>query len=166
MDGSFYIAIPGGQIVDNDARSAPYVTVPDASKIAIVQGVRQRRRQQRQRQLAVTGTNSVLVIRVSASDSTCDPSRSQLQGSVFGTGSNALTHSMKSQYEDCSNNQLSFAPVTGNGVINGVLEVTLNRDVSNENIFSLTNAMNQAAIDAVGNSLSESPDHVMVSECF
>jgi len=155
-DGSFYIAIPGGQIMD-DGVTAPYVTVPDPSTITIVPGLR------RDRQLQYgTRINPVLVVRVSTNRGNyCDPSRNALAGSIFGIGSEAITHSMKKQYEDCSNGQQSFRPVYGNGVVNGVVDVTIDKDIVGQNIFSLTNAMNKAAMDAVGTSLNESPRHVM-----
>lgn len=155
LDGSFYIAIPGGEIID-DGLTAPYVTVPDISTVVSVPGVRRRRLP------AVTGINDVIVVRVSTSrGKQCDPSRNALAGSIFGAGSEAIQHSMKSQYEDCSNGQLSFAPVTGTGVVNGVVEVTIDEKIKNRDIFSLTNAMNQAAIAAVGDSLNVTPRHVM-----
>lgn len=156
--GDFYIAIPDGQVVD-DGVNPPHVTVPDASTVAIVHGLRRRQR----RKLQATRTNSILVVRVSTNrGDRCDPSSNDIAGSVFGLGSNPLQHSMKSQYEACSQGKQSFRPVTGdNNVINGVVEVTIDKDIDGTNIFSLTNAMNQAATAAVGNSLDTTPDHVM-----
>lgn len=153
--GNFYIAIPGGTIV-NDA----YVTVPNPSQISIIPGLRRRERQLQGQ--GVRGTNSVLVVRISTNrGDTVDPSQTDLAGSIFGQGSGAIAHSMKSQYEACSNGQLSFRPVTGSGVVNGVVDVTINADIQGKDIFSLTNIMNQATIDALGSSLSETPRHVM-----
>jgi hypothetical protein len=157
--GTFYVAIPNAEIID-DGSSVPYVTVPDPSAVAIVQGVR-RERHLVDRELQ-TRYNSVLVVRVSTSSGdTCDPSANQLAGSVLGIGSQAIQHSMKSQYEACSYGQQSFTPVSGNGVVNGVVDVTIGDNIQGRDIFSLTNAMNRAARDVVGSSLSASPKHVM-----
>lgn len=154
--GSLYIAIPNGEIVD-DGVNPPSVTVPDASAISIVHGLGRRNRRQLK-----TRSNPVLVVRVSTNrGDECDPSANALAGSVFGLGNEALPHSMKSQYEACSNGQQSFRPVSGNGVVNGVVDVTIDMDIRGRDIFSITNAMNRAAVAKVGNSLSASPRHVM-----
>lgn len=157
-NGTFYIAIPGGETVDDDV-DVPYVTVPDFSTVAIVPGVQRRRER---RQLQGTEYNPILVVRVATSDGDrVDASANQLAGSIFGLGNEAIEHNMKNQYEECSSGQQSFTAVTGTGVTNGVVEVTINKDIQGKNIFSVTNAMNKAAIEAVGNSLNFTPKHVM-----
>ena len=151
---------PMAKLSTTSGDSVPYVTVPDPSAVVIVPMAR-RERHLVDRELE-TRYNSVLVVRVSTSDGDrCDPTANQLAGSVFGVGSEALEHSMKSQYEACSNGQQSFTPVEGDSVVKGVVEVTIDKKIQGKDIFSLTNEMNKAARTVVGNSLNSSPKHIM-----
>lgn len=163
-EGNFFVAIPGGKIVDNGV-DPPFCTVPNPSAVTVIKGLRGR--DTRRRNLAVTGENSVLVVRVRTTyGDQVSVSGNALAGSIFGLGNdpNKPAHTMTSQYQACSGGRLRFRPVTStlNGVVvNGVVDVTINKRVQGVDIFSLTNAMNQAAIDTVGNSLSGTPRHVM-----
>lgn len=75
------------------------------------------------RDLAVTGAKKVLVVRVIAGDGIATtPSQARLSDSVFGNGNDAVN--MRSQYLDCSYDQLDFdkaADRTGSttSIING-----------------------------------------------
>jgi hypothetical protein len=68
---------------------------------------------------------------------------------------------MAQQYWDCSREQLSFRPFdVGYNVADGVVDVYLPQGTLGRDIFSLTNAMNEAAVEKVGNSLSAAK-HIM-----
>ena len=74
----------------------------------------------------ITGTRSVLVVRVVAADATTTASEAQLSDSVFGTFGDAFN--LKSQYNACSYGQLNFVPAanrTGSGgdIANGTCTV-------------------------------------------
>ena len=66
------------------------------------------------RDLAVTGTRSVLVVRVVAADTSTTQSVERLSNSVFGNGADGSVDpvTMRSQYLDCSYNQLEFVEAT------------------------------------------------------
>jgi len=162
--GECYVDIPGGQVIDEEG-AVPSIAIPAGASLAVFDKSESEPGAPQSRKLATTGINPVLVVRVRTNDSNSAPSRRALEGAIYGTGSGALTNSMKSQYEVCSNYQFSFSPVTGNSnVDDGVVEVSIDGDVDGTDIFSLTNKMYQAADSAVGTSLSSTPRHVIVSE--
>jgi len=80
------------------------------------------------RQLAITGTKTVLVVRVIASDSAPTASINRLSDSVFGNnadGDGSDLVNLRSQYKACSYDQLNFIEAdqrTGNSVniVNGM----------------------------------------------
>jgi len=69
------------------------------------------------RRRLTTGTKTVLVVRVVATDSSTTASAAQLSDSVFGTNGDLVN--LKTQYAACSHNQLQFQPATGTGITNG-----------------------------------------------
>ena len=66
------------------------------------------------RSLAVTGTRSVLVVRVVTSNLTPVKSEATLSDTVFGNGADGAVDSMtlKSLYNTCSHGQLNFVPAS------------------------------------------------------
>ena len=77
------------------------------------------RRERDLRELAVTGSRSVLVVRVIASDGQTGFSEAQLSNSVFGTSGDPVN--LKSHYAACSHGRLNFQTTsdrtkTGGGV--------------------------------------------------
>jgi len=159
-NGACYVDIPGGQVVDEEG-ATPTIEIPEAAELTAIDLSESAPIQRRK--LGTFGVNNVLVVRLKSIDKSCTPTREQLAASVFGINGNAygIDNSMKSQYEACSKDQFSFNYVSGNGVKNGVVDVYMNEYVTSVDIFKLTNAMFQAASDAVDNSLSASPNHVM-----
>ena len=116
---------------------------------------RQRRHLQSNNTLRLTGTSTVLVLRVSAIDT--EPSLSGLDMStkVFGTVSSIFNEpvgavSMESIYSDCSHNQLRFVPATGTNIVNGVGEVVLDTSIRRQNPFEVENLVAAAANDRFG----------------
>lgn len=69
------------------------------------------------------GKSSVAVIRVSSADDSPSGDAAQLSDDIFGTISDE--YNLKSGYQACSGNKLNFYPGTGNGLVNGVLDLTL-----------------------------------------
>ena len=76
----------------------------------------------------VTGDKSVLVVRVIASDDTTTASVSQLSDGVFGTAGDPVN--LKSQFYECSREQLNIIPAVRSGITNGVTTVTVNVSTS------------------------------------
>lgn len=157
-----FLTIPGGEALGDDKIvSYPMISVPASAAISAIQadpdgGER--------RQLAITGDHPTLVVRVSSTDafnSSPSPSTLDLAGSIFGIGPRRLDSNMADQYFACSKEQLSFSPFNvGENIVNGVVEVTLPQGTFGEDIFSLTNKMYQAAVEKIGNTLSEAR-HIM-----
>lgn len=158
MTGHCYVDIQGGTI--NEDGDVPTIEIPEAAEMSVVDRSESEPDPTERRRLQ-TQYNPVLVVRVTGKDQSCDPSASDLAGSIFGIGNNWMTNNMKVQYERCSQGQQSFTPVTGNDVYNGVVDVYINQKIDGTDIFSLQNYMFKAADAAVGSSLSASPRHIM-----
>lgn len=159
MNGHCYVDIEGG--MTNEDGDVPTIEIPEAAGISVIDKSEIDPDPTARRKLRVTGTHPVLVVRVQGKDSSCNPSSSDLAGSIFGLGNKKLANSMKAQYDLCSQGLLSMDPVAGNNVNDGVVDVYINKKIDGTNIFSLTNAMFQAADAAVGTSLNTSPRHIM-----
>lgn len=115
------------------------------------------------RSLAVTGTRSVLVVRVVASNLSPVKSEATLSDTVFGNGADGAVDSMtlKSLYNTCSHGQLNFAPASDRDgrsirIRNGATTVNVATSGTDANVvtnaaiaelnaqFSITNPMQLA----------------------
>lgn len=73
------------------------------------------------------GTKSVLIVRVTTSDGkTPEPSLATMSDKVFGTDGDEVN--TKSVFEGCSHGKMQIVPATGNGVVNGAMELTSSAD--------------------------------------
>ena len=150
----------GGEAIDDSNVLHPIINVPVAASISAEDRSDPDDEGQR-RQLAITGDHPTLVVRVTSTNGSPSPSASSLAGSVFGLGPSPLENNMAQQYWDCSREQLSFSPFDiGDNIVNGVVDVYLPQGTLGKDIFSLTNAMYEAAVEKVGNSLIAAK-HVM-----
>jgi hypothetical protein len=127
-------------------------------------GVDRRRLAERDaRNLAVvTGTRSVLVVRVTAKDKSTTGSEAWLAEKVFTDGT-----SLKSQMSACSHGKLNFIPATGTGVTSGgTMTVSLSTTSVNGNEVSPIEELIEAAVKvkagiSSSTSLSSKFNHVM-----
>jgi hypothetical protein len=112
------------------------------------------------RRLAVTtGTKTILVVRVEATDRSTTATRAELANDIFGIGGDSVN--LRSQYLACSNNQLLFEPASDTSKIqNGVVSVKVNMKAASANRFTLENAVEDAAALVVGSLTQWS--HVML----
>lgn len=102
----------------------------------------------------LSSSRSVLVVRVIAPDSSTTVSKDELANKVFGIMGDKAN--LKSQYAKCSYNKMNFTPAIYDGVVNGVMEVSISVNV--------TNSTSEDIQDAVTNVLGGKPhyaDHVM-----
>jgi Gametolysin peptidase M11 len=77
--------------------------------------------------------------------------KSEIEGSIFGTGLNAPGHSLVSQYRACSFGALDFRPAVGNGIENGVAQVVMRKPVAGGEILgSLQDDILEAAEEQMG----------------
>lgn len=92
-----------------------------------------------------------MVVRVIASDSTPNPTTTQLSNAVFGNGVDSVT--LISQYAACSKNQLTFTKATGEaggGITDGVTEITLNQNVVGKDRYEVGADAETAAAEQLG----------------
>lgn len=82
-----------------------------------------RKNSQSRRKLAVTGTKSMLALRVVAPDSATSATESQISNAWYGTNGDPLN--LKSQYEACSYGKVTMNPANTNQVSNGVYTVNI-----------------------------------------
>lgn len=143
MKGRWFIRIPGAQVEETHIRGygmiASALTIPNQANITTLPGSYARRR----RHLATTGQRSLMVARVSVSDSAPTYSASQLQQWYFDPNSFSLAR----QYARCSSVQQIFSPWS-----TPVLEVALFGNIAS---FTQTTLVN-AAVTAVQNALGGS----------
>jgi hypothetical protein len=113
------------------------VYVADGAELTIVED----RRKLNTRKMS--GTRSVLAVQLTTSymsDSfrqmeDSGVSTSQIEGSIFGTGPDSPGHSLVSQYKECSFGALNLEPARGPNIVDGVVEVQLNRPVAGGEIL-------------------------------
>lgn len=160
--GACYVDIPGAQVIDEEGVT-PTIAFPAGAELSVIDKSESVDSPTERRQLALTGSNEVLIVRVTSRQAACRPSTGALAASILGIdrSSYSVTTSMKMQYERCSQGQFSVEAITGNRVVNGVVDVYMDRNTNGVNIFDLTNAMFSAASSAVGNSLNARPKHIM-----
>lgn len=112
-----------------------------------------------QRRLSVIGTKKVLVVRVIAQNDSTTASAANLSDSVFGTLGDTVT--LKSQYSACSHGQIQFVPATGNGINNGVIEVTVSTVNTSQGDSVMNNAIGTKLSAQFGTFPNSVADHVM-----
>ena len=123
------------------------------------------------RHLATSGTKSVLVVRVVASNAQTGFSNAELSDSVFGTDGDAVN--LKSQYNNCSHGQFQIAPAPNrssvlngnidNYIVNGATTVTIEAGVtSSSDDERMRNQITVALNEQFGvTSPTQLADHVM-----
>merc|ERR1711862_342871 len=118
---------------------------------------------------AVVGTKKVFVIRADAPDSSTSTNMAGLSDSVFGTNGDPVN--LKSQYSECSYDQLNFEPVpdttwNGNTITGGVGEVALSSNVNGIDNSAIRQNMITAANQKYGSLSSKISngeiDHVIL----
>lgn len=149
-DGSCYLCIPGGQLLDDDERS---IFIPENSTITVLEGSGSSLRSE----TGITGRHETLVVRVAINGIPPEPSSTDLAGSVFGLGDNPAEQTMVGQYDACSYGQLEFYPAEGENIWNGVIEVSILTEETN--ILSILNVMQNAVDDIIPDGVN--PQHFM-----
>jgi hypothetical protein len=148
--GQLFANIPGGQIVNGKVVYAFNIPITLADPPETFE-TRHRRLQ------ATTGAQKILVLRISANDSTNTYSASQLYNYIFSTSDPTNTPSLVTQYSRLSFGKLNFEPTMG-----GVIEVPVNMNANG----ALSSTIRDAAIAYVSSaygvsSLTQLADHIM-----
>lgn len=119
------ICIPGGTAIRTPNLSeSDVVSIPFGADIHFVND-----KPQNQRHLTATGTQSVLVVRVTSQNSTQSLSSATLANSIFGVG--GLQFNMASQFSACSSGKAKYGPATGSIITNGVMDLFLDQKITN-----------------------------------
>jgi Gametolysin peptidase M11 len=133
--------------------SSDTIAVGPGAQVSITPGGGDERRR---RLASKTGTHSVLVVRVSTTNSSENPERSavQLSSDCFGIGATD-TVQMVSRFDDCSGGKLKLIPATNTSkIINGVVDVSITISATGVDSTTMENAARAAAEAKVG-SLSQ-----------
>ena len=129
------ICILGGSAVRNELSKPDFVVIPSRASITFVEDSARH-----VRRLALTGTRTTLIVRVSSPTESVVVSAANLANAAFGIGGQQL--SFAAQYNSCSAGKLNFVPASGFTLItNGVMELLLNSTFVGENISDLENPM-------------------------
>jgi hypothetical protein len=150
--GPCYINIPSGEL--HGYEDERFISIPIDSSITLVEEVGFR-----QRELSITGMHQVLVIRVKLNGVLPSPSATDLAGSVFGLGDNPAAQSFVEQYSACSFGQLQFFPAEGNNILNGVMDIEMDKGNGTLSTLSLVSALADAAKAKMPEGMV--PDHLM-----
>ena len=85
---------------------------------------------------------TILIVLVSALDSSISSSLTNVSGKVFGTLDNST--SVASQFQACSFNQLNFVPFSADNVVDGVLEISLPITISGLPNYKVQDSVTEA----------------------
>jgi hypothetical protein len=156
--GRSYIRVPGGR---RDSKTSK-LHVPPGAAVSMSsrkggKNLRSSLRASRKMNVKKIGTSSVLILRVQTIDASVTSSSTALSNSVFGGGGDQVN--LKSQYAECSNNQLIFNPAEGSLITNGVAEITVTVAAAGTSPYTIENAVTTQAQSVLGN--LNQWDHIM-----
>lgn len=160
ISGKTVLEVPPGTMIDTQTYQLELSSPPgllnsvDAGNLT---GQRQLRK------LAITGSKTVLVVRIKARDATTTSSENQLADDIFGINGDKVN--MKSQYKACSYDKFEVNPAedrTGatTSIQNGVVTLELDVDTS-DGFYAMTVAANSTFEAEYGTTPNELADYVM-----
>lgn len=148
--GDLFVNIPGGNIVGDS------VHVPKDSKVAFV--APPLHFTSRNLQQGVTGTRSVLVLRVTTNDATVVYSSQDIYNYVFDNSQTHTQPSLRSQYGKLSFGKLTFVPAQ-----QGVLDVYVNMNANGGSVSGIRDAAISAATSQFQvSSITSLADHIII----
>ncbi|KAL3893322.1 MAG: hypothetical protein SGARI_008241, partial [Bacillariaceae sp.] len=98
-----------------------------------------------------TGEKTFFLIRITTQDEEnfeLPVSATDISNVVWGADGRQFN--MQNQFNDCSADKLNFKPAEGFGIVDGVMEITLDHAVNNANPGSYGNIIYEAAADILG----------------
>jgi hypothetical protein len=111
--------------------------------------------------VTTVGTKTLLVALVRATDSQPNADRVEISDGVFGTSGDQVN--LKTQFEGCSHKKFLIQEATGNGIVDGVIEIQLNIQASGTSKRTLEEeSINILEINFNTNDLGELFDHVLL----
>jgi hypothetical protein len=145
VSGHDFMRAPQAEKVRNSG-ACPQLKIAADSHVSIV-------RNENRRHLAPkTGINTLLVIRGISLDGAPTNSSAQLADDVIDVkGGGTDTVNLVTQYNACSNGMLQYKPATGNtNITNGVVEVFVNKTLTNVDWMTAYNYFVTEALSVVG----------------
>jgi len=138
--GDTFIEILNGMAIRENVVGEPSIIYPLPTSITIF-GDHKRQLLEAAIPIAVEGTRTVLVVRVTALDSEVSVSKADISASIFGLGDSVEIVNLRSQYSACSFGKIDMKPAEGHGIIDGVGEIFLNRNITGLNTLSFENTL-------------------------
>jgi hypothetical protein len=138
--GDTFIEILNGMAIRENVVGEPSIIYPLPTSITIF-GDHKRQLLEAAIPIAVGGTRTVLVVRVTALDSEVSVSKAVISASIFGLGDSVEIVNLRSQYSACSFGKIDMKPAEGHGIIDGVGEIFLNRNITGLNTLSFENTL-------------------------
>lgn len=99
----------------------------------------------------MSGTFTVLVARILANDSTPSQNKKIVSDKTFGTYGDTIN--LKSQFAACSGDKVELVALSDNvsaGLVDGVINVNINRDVSGTSAYALLDSISKALTKQLG----------------
>ena len=106
-----------------------------------------------------SGIRSIVIFRVSFDDASPSNSATQIADAFFGIDGDS--NNMRGRFAACSMNKLIFNPGTGNGFVNGVQELRLDRSGVGSNVHDIVNAITATVKSQFGSSLRSTYSNVV-----
>jgi hypothetical protein len=155
QNGNAIMQIIGGKLSNGTNVTSDYEVILGNGSYAVFLGLTSRREMsQSSRPAPIVGTRSALVVRVTSADESLPIDATTISQQIFGNG-----FSLNTVYGNCSLGQLKMVPATGNGINNGVVELSIGVSTVGTSRLSLENAMTTALLSQF-NSLSNW-DHII-----
>lgn len=111
--------------------------------------------------VATNEVRTVLAVRINAKDSAVSHSASVLRNAIFGSGIGSSSNTLKERYESCSYNDIIIQPATGQGITNGVMELSIAMNANGVGHAVLREEAIRVLTNQLGD-LTKSFDHVML----
>ena len=160
--GETIIAIQNAKVVEERGDREAYIDYPYGAQITILAQSPQRRLVTADAtKYKTVGIRTILMVRVTSSDSQVTLSREQLAARTLGTGFGAEPVNAISQIKSCSFGKLQFVQAVGQGIKNGVIEAFVPRNFSAVNWNSFRNELYTPIKAIFGDDLSLLFDHIM-----
>ena len=155
-NGNTYVIIQSGHAIRENDKGTASIYYPNATEIFPIPPTRRHLGVAERRE----GVKSLLVLRVTASDSALSLTGEQLSARTFGIGDNAPVVNLRSQYNSCSFGKFNITPAMGEGITGGIADIHID-NVVGKDPFNLENQVVAVAEKTFGN-LESRFDHVMI----
>ena len=153
------VTVPHGKCIEQGDGKSPYIEYPAGADIVVE--LHDGRYLLEPLINRLQGNSSVLFVRLKAQDAEVSVSREEISGYVFGIGKYAQRVNVRSQYQACSFGKLNLQPAEGPGIVDGVLELTVNVNVTRADPFALENHFVRATEDIFGSELATKYNHIV-----